>query len=111
MQLLDQLRVLESAQGDPGKLVLATVDLTYPAQPDVERDALKEALEAAAIPHWCDESMLSALLHLSRDEASTRLAKSEALTVVERFPARGAAALNVHEAARLALRKHLAEAA
>src|SRR5208283_1694912 len=56
MDLTEQLRVLQTAQGDPARLVLATVDLKYPKLAEAEREMLKETLEAAAIPHWCTEA-------------------------------------------------------
>jgi tetratricopeptide (TPR) repeat protein len=108
MDFAEQLRMLKAAQGDPAKLALATVDIAYPTLPDVERTALKEALEAAAIPHWCDEAILATLLEISPAASATLLARLRRLTVVEPFPARGDTALDVHEATRLALRKHLA---
>ena len=55
MNFSEQIRLLELAQGHPAKLVLAAVDLAFPSQPEVDREMLKEALEAAAVPHWCDE--------------------------------------------------------
>ena len=107
MKLTEQLRVLQAAGGDPAKLALATVDLKYPQFSEAERASLKEALEAAAIPHWCDEAILAALLEVSLNESAARLARLRALTVVEPFPARGETAVNVHESARLALRSAL----
>jgi hypothetical protein len=65
MELSEQLRALQAAEGDPAKLALATVDIAFPSLPDGERLALKDALSAAAIPHWCDEDMLAVLLHSS----------------------------------------------
>ncbi|MGC9986181.1 MAG: hypothetical protein ABSF35_21470 [Polyangia bacterium] len=65
MDLTEQLRVLQTAQGDPARLVLATVDLKYPKLAEAEREMLKETLEAAAIPHWCTEAILAALLQIS----------------------------------------------
>ena len=109
MDFTEQLRVLQAAQGDPAKLALATVDLAYPALADAERTALKESLEAAAIPHWCDEAILAALLGITAEESAVRLARLRRLSVVEPFPARGSNAVNVHEAARLALRKAMAD--
>ena len=90
MDIAEQLRVLQAAQGDPAKLALATVDLAYPALADAERTALKESLEAAAIPHWCDEAILAALLGLTTQESAARLARLRRLSVVEPFPARAA---------------------
>lgn len=85
------------------------MDLAYPALPEEERAALLETLQAAAVPHWCDEALLAALQEIPVQDAAQRLARLARLPVMERFPARGATALNVHEASRLALRPHLAE--
>jgi tetratricopeptide (TPR) repeat protein len=100
--------VLQEAQGQPAKLALATVDITYPELPNTKRAALKAALEAAAIPHWCDEGVLAALLEIRMEESAARIANLRALSVVEPFRARGGNAINVHEASRLAIRKRLA---
>ena len=108
MNFAEQMRVLQAAQGDPAKLALATVDLKYPGLPEAERAVLKTSLEATAIPHWCDPAILAALLDISLEESAALLAQLRGLTVVEPFLARGNNALNVHEAARLALRKSLA---
>jgi len=108
MNFAEQLRILQAAQGDPAKLALATVDLKYPELPEAERATLKEVLEAAAIPHWCDAAILAALLGIPLEESAARLAQLRGLTVVEPFKARGETAVNVHEAARLVLRKRMA---
>ena len=109
MGFAEQLRVLQVAQGDPVKLALATVDLAFPELPETERTTLKETLETAAIPHWCDVGILAALLESPLQASGVRLAQLRKLTVVEPFPARGESALNVHETARLSLRRWLAE--
>ncbi len=105
MDLTEQLRSLEAAQGDPAKLSLAAVDLAFPALAEDERAVIKESLEAAAIPHWCDAAILAAMLGITSEESTVRLAQLRRLNVVEAFPARGSEAVNVHEASRLALRK------
>jgi len=108
MDITEQLRVLQAAQGDPARLTLATVDLAFPTLADNERSDLKTALQAAAIPHWCDAGILAALLEISPVAAAIQLARLRKLTVIEPFPARGDDAVNVHEASRLALRCWLA---
>ena len=108
MDLNGQIRVLQAAQGAPAKLALATVDLVYHALADTERAAIKEALEAAAIPHWCDEAILAALLQIPLGDSAARFARLRRLRLVEPFRARGLNAVNVHEAARLDLRKAVA---
>jgi hypothetical protein len=100
--------VLKAAQGEPAMLALATVDLAYPSLTDVERFALKQSLEAAAIPHWCDEAILAALLEIPKQESASRFARLRGLSVLEPFPARGDNTMNVHEATRRALRNRMA---
>jgi tetratricopeptide (TPR) repeat protein len=111
MQFDRLLHALERAQGDQAMLALTTVDLAYPDLSDDERDALKQAVEAAAIPHWFDEGILAGMLDTTPGDLSTLMTWLNGLTVIEPFPARGEVTFNVHEAARLALRKHLANSA
>jgi sugar transferase (PEP-CTERM/EpsH1 system associated) len=108
MDSTDQIHVLKAAQGDPAKLALATVNLAYPTLPDAEVAVLRDSLEAAAIPHWCDEAILSALQETSLEESASRLDRLRRLNLVEPFPSRGEQAVNVHESARLALRAAMA---
>src|SRR5262245_38221366 len=107
MDFTEQLRILQVAQGNPALLALATVDLVHNALPAEERVQIKDALVAAAVPHWCDRDFLAELLDTTPEEGEHLLNQLRALTVVEPFPARGEHAINVHEAARLALREHL----
>jgi len=107
MDFTEQLRILQAAQGNPALLALATVDLAHNALPAGERTRIKDALVAAAVPHWCDRDFLAALLETTPEEGERLFGQLRALAVVEPFPARGEHAVNVHEAARLALREHL----
>jgi len=107
MGLLDQIEVLKAADGKPALLALATVDLAYGDLPEPQRMALKDALEAAAVPHWIDESVLGTLVGASVDDSKQLLARLRALRVLEPFPARGPGAVNVHQASRNALRDRL----
>lgn len=88
---------------------MATVDLRLPDLPDAERATLRESLQAAALPHWFDSYILAALLQVQPEEGARRLALLQQTSLVEGFPARGEGALKLHDAARLALRKQLAE--
>jgi tetratricopeptide (TPR) repeat protein len=108
MDAAEQLEILQQAQGDPALLALASVDLTLPELGQQERLALQVALEAAAVPHWCDASMLAALLDIDSETAAHRWAMLRRIPIIEAFPARGSDAGNVHEASRLALRRRLA---
>src|SRR5215218_2612385 len=108
MELSEQLELLQSAEGDAAQLALLTIDLTFTDIQARERTALRAALEAAAVPHWCDTPMLSALLQAPESVASELLSRLVDLPLIEPFPARGPAAVNVHEASRLAIRAQLA---
>ncbi len=105
----EQLQLIRDAHGDRALLALATVDLTFPDLPGSERTALRSALEAAAVPHWCNADILAELTGDSGSPDLDRWPRLKQVPVVEPFPARGADAGNVHEANRLAIRKHLAE--
>src|SRR5215831_2029972 len=107
MDFTEQLRILQAVQGKPALLAPATLDLVHNALSAEERAQIKDALVAAAVPHWCDRDFLAALLDTTPEEGERLLSQLGPLTVVEPFPARGEHAVNVHEAARLALRAHL----
>src|SRR5579863_8060516 len=107
MNFADQIHVLTAAAGDPAKLALASIDFAFPQLSEDERAALKETLEVVAIPHWYDEEFLNALLEMPAHECAARLVHLRDLTVIETFRARGFARLNVHQAARLAIRRQL----
>jgi hypothetical protein len=106
MDFAQQVRILEAAKGQPALLALATVDLVHHALPEAEVARVKEALLAAAVPHWCDREFLARLLETTRAEAEALMSRLRQLYVIESFVARGEDAVNVHEAARLALREH-----
>ena len=107
MDLNEQLSLLQQAQGDPVKLALASVDITYPNLPEKKRIQLKQALQATAVPHWCDSMLLATLLQISMIAAEELLTQLQNLNIIEPFRARGAQAVNVHEATRLLLRKRM----
>ena len=93
---------LRQAQGDPEKLVLATVDTALAAS---NEPLLREALEAASIPHWFDARILAQLLDTNTDEAAELELRLRGLPMVEPFGARQG--WNVHESTRLALRRKI----
>ena len=92
---------LREAQGNPEQLVLATVDNTLTAH----EPRLREAFEAASIPHWFDARIISQLLSTDAEEASSLLERLAKFSMVEPFSARQG--WNVHEATRLAIRRKL----
>ena len=104
-----QVELLKAAEGDPARLALATVDLLLAARPADERERVREALEAAAVPHWFDEKIVGALLEIPAADAVTRMVRLRELNVVESFPARGPGTKNVHQEVRVALRARLAK--
>ncbi len=108
--LAAQLAMLAEAHGDPALLAEAGVELSFGSLDEAERHATRDALAAAAIPHWFDAAILGALLEVDDARAAELAGRLHQLAIVEPFPARGAAAYNVHEASRLALRKRLAQA-
>jgi tetratricopeptide (TPR) repeat protein len=99
---LDQLLAgLQGAEGDPAKTALAVADFACAESPE-----LKQALVAAAIPHWFTADTLSALLDEDLRPSAEKLhAAVIALPMVEEYPERQAHA--VHDQTRLALRDRL----
>jgi tetratricopeptide (TPR) repeat protein len=94
------LAQLNAAQGNPQALTLATLNIVLEAR----GPQLRPLIEAAAIPHWFDRDILTALLpeHTISEETFAALT---ALPMVEPFQGKG---WNVHESTRLALRHWLA---
>jgi tetratricopeptide (TPR) repeat protein len=107
MGVVAQINALKAAAGDPAMLALASVDLAYGDFPEQERERLREALEAASVPHWVDESVLALLVGAAGPESAQLLARLRSLRLIEAFPARGAGAVNVHQASRIVLRESL----
>jgi uncharacterized protein (DUF697 family) len=101
------LHVLEATGGNPALLALATVDLGYSRLAVEERELIKCALLAAAVPHWCNPAFLGALLAVDLLRAELLHGQLCGLKVVEPFQSRGVRTVAVHESARLALREYL----
>jgi len=98
----EQLKLLQEAQGDPGKLALVSMDLVLSGRPQ----EMRRALEAAAVPHWFDQQLLASLLDGGMEQRSEAMYQALiALPMVESFASRSG--YNVHEATRLALRERL----
>ena len=108
MDAIEQLQIIRDANGEPALLALATVDLTFPNISDEDRTDLRFALEAAAVPHWCNAGILAELID-STSQSGDLWERLKKVPVIEPFQARGADTGNVHEANRLAIRKHLAK--
>lgn len=75
-----------------------------PKLPEKLQAELKASLEAAAIPRWCDHTLLAALRGLAPEESSNHLARLRGLDMVEPCPSRGENAFRVPEATRQILR-------
>ena len=94
------LAQLKAAQGNPQALTLATLNIVLEAR----GPQLRPLIEAAAIPHWFDRDILTALLPEQAISEETFTALT-ALPMIEPFQGKG---WNVHESTRLALRHWLA---
>jgi putative phosphotransacetylase len=102
MNFTTMLSMLEAAQGDREKLVLAALEIVLAG-----RDPkVRPALEAAAIPHWFDASTLSALLESPAQSAAATLVTLRMLPMVE--PLENQREWTVQLDARQALRATLA---
>ena len=98
------LPLLEQAQGDPQALALVTHDILLSSRPE----ALRRAVEAAAVPHWFDADILRQLLDPDLQGAAEEWYRQIAkLPFCERFAQRGGH--NLHESTRLAIRKRLSD--
>lgn len=107
MNSVKQLQILQSATDNPALLALVMVDIVHHDLPQTERSRIKEALLAAAVPHWCDSGFLAALLETTTEESERLFSHLRALTIVESFPTRGESAVNVREDTRHVLREYL----
>ena len=85
------------------------IDQAFPDLPATERDAMRSALEMAAVPHWCDAGILAALTGDPGAPSAERWLRLTELPVIEPYPHAGAGAGRVEETSRLAIRKRLAE--
>jgi len=103
----ERWRLLERAKGRPELQALFMVDLVFSQVPEARRENLKQALEALAIPHWCDARVLATLLDAPTADSSALLADLQSVGVVDAFPARGDDALRARDLIRLSIRQHL----
>jgi len=103
MDIEETIRLLQQAKGDPQSLALVTLDLLLASKPE----ALRRAVEAAAVPHWFDEAIFARLLDDDlRSAAGDWYREIVAMPFCEPFRQRGGH--NVHEATRRGLRHRLA---
>ncbi|HET8774685.1 MAG TPA: hypothetical protein VFP80_12865 [Thermoanaerobaculia bacterium] len=103
MNFDEQLERIRAAGTDPQAQALATLDIVLSGRPP----ELLRALEAAAIPHWFDETILAAIVDPDLRAAAPEWFRAVTeLSAVEPFRTRRGA-YNVHESTRLALRRRL----
>ena len=101
-----RLERLRQAQGDPSEMALIALDFLLDVQP--QPDILRDAINAAAVPHWFDDVVLAYLLVLpDKAEAVAILNSLQQLPVIEPFIRTDIEAYNVHETTRLALRRRM----
>ncbi|HEV2805447.1 MAG TPA: tetratricopeptide repeat protein [Chthoniobacterales bacterium] len=94
----EALQLLADAKGDDAKITLATVEIAVSSQPAERQDQMREAVYAAAVPHWFDEKTVGALLDVSADKASQIYSIMKRFSFVEPFPRYQAC--SVHERTR-----------
>jgi tetratricopeptide (TPR) repeat protein len=99
MTSAEALQLLVEAKGDDEKITLATVEIAASSQANELQNLVREAIYAAAVPHWFDEKILTALLNGTTPETASQLYRIlEDLSFVEGFPRYQAC--SVHERAR-----------
>ncbi len=95
--------MLQKAQGDQQTQLIVTARFACMA----EDESLFPVLEAAVIPHWFDKNIIAGLLETDMKPPRIGcLERLKRIPMVESFAQRNG--WNVHEATRLAIRRHLA---
>ena len=100
-EILNRIRL---AQGDSDSLALAAAELVIVGQPTSTQDHLRMCMDVASVVHWFDPSLLAALVDREIDDLFSRLI---GLPFIERYPARGDLAHNLHQATRSPWRSRL----
>ena len=99
MTSAEALQLLVDAKGDDEKITLATVEIAAPSQATGLQNLVREAIYAAAVPHWFDEKILAALLNGTTPETASQLYRIlKDFSFVEDFPRYQAC--SIHERAR-----------
>jgi hypothetical protein len=104
-----RLERLRNAKADPGLMALIALDFLLEAQPASLQKPLRDAVEAAAVPHWFDASMLAYLLNQPEGDVGVVINRLQAFPMIEFFGERSKGTFNVHETTRVALRRQLLE--
>ncbi|MFP4395337.1 MAG: tetratricopeptide repeat protein [Anaerolineales bacterium] len=100
-RLTELLTQLQSAQDETAREWIVLQLTLERLAPD-----LREAVWAAAIPHWFDAPFLAHLLDRDQDRVAEHYEQLQKLSIVEPYPERGH---NLHERARTLLLNHLWE--
>jgi tetratricopeptide (TPR) repeat protein len=98
MTSAEALQLLVDAKDDNEKIALASVEIAVSSQPTERQASVREAIFAAAVPHWFDEKILAAILDISPNTASELCAVLNSFSFVEAFPRYHAC--NIHERTR-----------
>lgn len=96
---IDILTRLNTAQNDDERAELVLEFYLQSFDP-----SLREAVRAAAVPHWFDAAFIAVLLHKSEDEVSSIFEHLIKLSFVEVYQGKG---YNIHERTRAVLLKRL----
>ena len=104
------LKRLEQAKGDSRAQSTVAAEFALAARPEVEREPLRAALNAAALLHWFDARLLHKVLGIPEQDAAMRFKVLKDLPFVEQYRRGEHDLRNVHESTRLGWRKQLARA-
>jgi tetratricopeptide (TPR) repeat protein len=94
----EALQLLAQAKGDDEKITLASVEIAVSSQPSERQDQVREAVYAAAVPHWFNEIVLARTLDVAPTVAAEIYAVLKTFSFVEPFPRYQAH--NIHERSR-----------
>jgi tetratricopeptide (TPR) repeat protein len=106
--ITDFLERLAKAKGDPHTQSALAAEFALAARPEVERESLRAALDAAAVLRWFDPGLLAKMLNTRHDDAQQLFEALKALPFVELYGRGGGSFRNVHESTRLGWRKQIA---
>lgn len=104
----DFLRRLESIKGDPRAQSALVAEFALSAVPDLEREPIRAALDAAAVLHWFDAVLLENMLEIGFEDAQHRVEILKTFSFVETNRRGDQELLNIHESTRLGWRKKIA---
>src|ERR1035441_11108960 len=83
--VIEFLERLERAKGDPHAQSTVAAEFALAARPEVEREPLRAALDAAALLHWFDARLLHKVLGIQEEEAAQRFKALKDLPFVEQY--------------------------